>query len=157
MRLTFVLRITAEICFYFSVLHASTLAKAFSLPLALFTAACLLLGLVIVRVKNPVIRGVLALLPGLCFLIGPFTWLLILPLFAWIYYVLVMAMGNYAMPLEDYRRAFIFMLAISLFFIAVNVYDCECVRHAAARFGTASRVQDSQKIIPSVARYMASE
>ena len=129
MKLTFVFRITAEICFYFSVLHATTVVKAFTLPMALFAAACLLLGLVIVRMRNPVIRGILALLPGLCFLTGPFSLLLILPLFAWFYYVLVMAMGNYAMPLEEYRKAFIFMLSISLFFVAANIANSTLIRN----------------------------
>ena len=129
MKLTFVFRIAAEICFYFSVLHAATLANAFTLPMALFAAACLLLGLVIVRISNPVIRGVLALLPGLCFLIAPFTWLLILPVFAWIYYILVMVMGHYAIPLEEYRKAFIFMLSVSLFFVAANIANSTLMRN----------------------------
>ena len=129
MKLTFVFRIAAEICFYFSVLHAATLANAFTLPMALFAAACLLLGLVIVRINNPVIRGVLALLPGLCFLLAPFTWLLILPVFVWIYYILVMVLGHYAIPLEEYRKAFIFMLSISLFFVAANIANSTLVRN----------------------------
>ena len=129
MKLTFVFRIAAEICFYFSVLHAATLANAFTLPMALFAAACLLLGLVIVRISNPVIRGVLALLPGLCFLLAPFTWLLILPVFAWIYYILVMVLGHYAIPLEEYRKAFIFMLSISLFFVAANIANSTLMRN----------------------------
>ena len=129
MKLTFVFRIAAEICFYFSVLHAATLANAFTLPMALFAAACLLLGLVIVRINNPVIRGLLALLPGLCFLIAPFTWLLILPVFAWIYYVIVMVLGNYAIPLEEYRKAFIFMLSVSLFFVAANIANSTLMRN----------------------------
>ena len=129
MKLTFVFRIAAEICFYFSVLHAATLADAFTLPMALFAAACLLLGLVIVRINNPVIRGVLALLPGFCFLLAPFTWLLILPVFAWIYYILVMVLGHYAIPLEEYRKAFIFMLSISLFFVAANIANSTLMRN----------------------------
>ena len=129
MKLTFVFRIAAEICFYFSVLHAATLANAFTLPMALFASACLLLGLVIVRISNPVIRGVLALLPGLCFLLAPFTWLLILPVFAWIYYILVMVLGHYAIPLEEYRKAFIFMLSISLFFVAANIANSTLMRN----------------------------
>lgn len=129
MKLTFVFRIAAEICFYFSVLHAATLANAFTLPMALFAAACLLLGLVIVRINNPVIRGLLALLPGLCFLLAPFTWLLILPVFAWIYYVIVMVLGNYAIPLEEYRKAFIFMLSVSLFFVAANIANSTLIRN----------------------------
>lgn len=129
MKLTFVFRIAAEICFYFSILHAATLANAFTLSMALFAAACLLLGFVIVRIQNPVVRGALALLPGLCFLAAPFGWLLVLPVFAWIYYILVMVMGNYAIPLEEYRKAFIIMLSVSLFFVAVNIANSTVMRN----------------------------
>ncbi len=89
--------------------------------MALFTAACLLIGLLIVRCENPAVRVCLAVLPALCFLIGPYSLLMIVPLLAWLWYFLVMVRGNYAMPLYDYRRIFTVMLVISLFFIAANI------------------------------------
>ena len=121
MKQTSVLRVTAEICFFFSILNVFDAFHAWRLPMALFTAACLLLGLVIVRLKNPPARLFLSVLPALCFLTGPFSLLLIFPLTAWIYFFLVIYRGNYAMPLEDYRKSYAFMLVISLFFVAANI------------------------------------
>ena len=121
MKQTSVIRITAGICFYFAVLNAVSAFQAWRLPMALFTAACLLAGLLIVRFENPAVRVFLAVLPALCFLAGPYSLLMIVPLLAWLWYFLVMVRGNYAMPLYDYRRIFTVMLAISLFFVAANV------------------------------------
>lgn len=121
MKQTSVIRITAGICFYFAVLNAVSTFQAWRLPMALFTAACLLAGLLIVRFENPAVRVFLAVLPALCFLAGPYSLLMIVPLLAWLWYFLVMVRGNYAMPLYDYRRIFTVMLAISLFFVAANV------------------------------------
>ncbi len=121
MKQTSVIRITAGICFCFSVLNVFSAFHVWRLPMALFTAACLLLGLVIVRCGSPALRLVLSLLPAVCFLPGPFSPLLILPGLIWFWYVLTMCRENYAMPLEDYRRIYTFMLAAGLFFIAANI------------------------------------
>lgn len=121
MRQTSVIRITGNICFYFSVLSIFKAFHAWRLPMALFAAACLLLGFVIVRCANPALRGVLALLPALTFLIAQPGWLLLIPAAAWIYYIAVMVIGNYAMPLDEYRKAFTVMLIVCLFFIAANI------------------------------------
>lgn len=121
MKQTSVLRVTADICFYYAILSAIGAFQAWRLPMALFAAACLLLGLIIVRFGNPVPRVLLAVLPGLCFLIGPFRLLMLVPLLAWLYYLVVMARGNFAMPLDEYRRIYTFMLVVSLFFIAANI------------------------------------
>ena len=121
MKQTSVLRVTADICFYYAVLSAIGAFQAWRLPMALFAAACLLLGLIIVRFASPVPRLLLAILPGLCFLTGPFSLLMFIPLLAWFYYFIVMARGHFAMPLDEYRRIYTFMLVISLFFIAANI------------------------------------
>ena len=121
MRQTSVIRITGDICFFFSVLSIFKAFQAWRLPMALFVAACFLLGIVIVRCANPALRGILALLPALCFLTAKPGWLLLIPAAAWIYYVAVMVIGNYAMPLDEYRRAFTAMLIVCLFFIAANI------------------------------------
>ena len=121
MRQTSVIRVTGGICFYFAVLSIFKAFHAWRLPMALFAAACLLLGFVIVRCANPVLRGMLALLPALTFLIAQPGWLLLIPAAAWIYYIAVMVIGNYAMPLDEYRKAFTVMLIICLFFIAANI------------------------------------
>ena len=129
MKQTSVLRVTAEICFYFAVLSVVGAFQAWRLPMALFAAACLLIGLVTVRVSNPAARLALSILPGLCFVIGPYQLLLVFPALAWVYYVMVMARGHYAMPLEEYRRSYTFMLVISLFFIAANIANSTIYRN----------------------------
>ena len=121
MKQTSVIRITAGICFYFAVLNAISIFQAWRLPMALFTAVCLLIGLIIVRCGSPAVRLLLAVLPALCFLIGPYSLLMFFPLLAWLWYFLSMVRGNYAIPLYDYRRIFTVMLVISLFFIAANI------------------------------------
>ena len=121
MKQTAVFRVTAEICFLFAVLNAFAVFEAWRLPMVLFTVACLLLGLVIVRCENPAVRLALSLLPALCFLPGPFGILLVFPALAWIYYVIVMTMGHYAVPLYEYRKSFTIMLVIALAFIALSI------------------------------------
>ena len=46
MKQTSVFRVTAEICFLFAVLNAFSVFEPWRVPMALFTVACLLLGLV---------------------------------------------------------------------------------------------------------------
>ena len=121
MKQTAVFRVTAEICFLFAVLNAFAVFEAWRIPMALFTVACLLLGLIIVRCGNPAVRLALSLLPALCFLPGPFGILLVFPALAWIYYVIVMTMGHYAVPLYEYRKTFTVMLVIALAFIALGI------------------------------------
>ena len=104
MKQTSVFRVTAEICFWFAVLSVFTALRAWRLPMALFAAACLLLGLIIVRCSNPALRLLLAVLPVLCFLTGPFSLLMVFPLLAWVYFAVVTVRGHYAMPLYEYRN-----------------------------------------------------
>ena len=84
MKQTSVLRVTAEICFYYSVLSVIDVFQTWRIPMAVFAAACLLVGLVIVRCSSPAARILLAVLPVLCFLAGPFRLPMILPLLAWL-------------------------------------------------------------------------
>ena len=128
MKQTSVFRVTAEICFWFAVLSVFTALRAWRLPMALFAAACLLLGLIIVRCSNPALRLLLAVLPVLCFLTGPFSLLMVFPLLAWVYFAVVTVRGHYAMPLYEYRRIFTFLLVISLFFIAANIANSTIYR-----------------------------
>ena len=122
MKQTSVFRVTAEICFLFAVLNAFSVFEAWRVPMALFTVACLLLGLVIVRCGNPAVRLALSLLPALCFLPGPFnSILLVFPALAWIYYIIVITLGHYAVPLYEYRRGFTIMLVIALAFIGLSI------------------------------------
>ena len=79
MKQTAVFRTAGEICFYFSVLYIFDIFKTWRLPMALFTAACFALGFVIVRCRAKLLRLLLSLLPGLCFLLGPWDWPLLFP------------------------------------------------------------------------------
>lgn len=128
MKQTAVFRTTGEICFYFAVLYVFKVFETWLLPMALFAAACLILGLVIVQCRNKLLRLLLALLPGLCFLIGPMDWLLLFPCVAWLYYVLVMTQGNWAIPLEEYRKTYTVMMVICLFFVAGNIANSTIYR-----------------------------
>ena len=128
MKQTAVFRITGEICFFFSVLYIFNSFKTWRLPMALFAAACFALGFVIVRCRGKLLRLLLSLLPGLCFLLGPWNWLLLFPALAWIYYILVMTQGNWAMPLEEYRKTYTWMMVICLFFVAGNIANATIYR-----------------------------
>lgn len=128
MKQTAVFRTTGEICFYFSVLYVFDVFRAWWLPIALFTAACFGLGFVIVQCRGSLARLGLSLLPGLCFLLGPLDWLLLFPALAWLYYILVMTQGNWAMPLDEYRKSYTAMMAISLVFVAGNIANATLYR-----------------------------
>ena len=128
MKQTFVYRVSGEICFFFSVLNVFDAFRALRLPMALFAVACLALGLVIVRCKSAWLRFGLALLPGLSFLIGPWNLFLIAPGFAWLYYILVMTRGNYAYPLDEYRKTYTLLLTVCPFFLAANIANSTIYR-----------------------------
>ena len=123
-----VLRVAGEICFFFSVLNVFSAFGAWRLPMAVFAAACLLLGFAIVRFKSAPVRLILSLVPALAFLMGPFELLVCVPALAIVYYALVMTRGAYALPLYEYRRNFTVMLVISLFFLAANVANATVYR-----------------------------
>ena len=128
MKQTFVYRVTGEICFFFSVLNVFEAFRSLRLPMALFALACLALGLLIVRCKSAWLRCGLALLPGLCFVIGPWNLLLIAPGLAWLYYILAMTRGNYAYPLDEYRKTYTILLTVCLFFLAANIANSTIYR-----------------------------
>jgi len=123
-----VLRVGADLCFYFSILHIFDAFRRWRLPMALFAAACFALGFLIVRFRQKPVRFLLALLPGLCFLLAESSPLLIFPGFAWLYYILVMTAGNYALPLDEYRRSYRILLVIALFFIVANIFNSTIYR-----------------------------
>ena len=117
------LRVTGEICFYYSVL---TLFPAFGrwlLPMAGFALACLIVGLVAVGLRSLPLRFLLALLPGACFFFGELHWLLIFPALAWLYYILYIGLGRFSVSLYDYRNAFRWMLILSAFVLAVQAVN----------------------------------
>ena len=129
------LRVCADICFYFFTVSlfsfslqyfslddggvlgvVSNLIVPWSLPLSLFTAACFALGFLIIRLDSAALRFLLSLLPGLCFLMGPFSLYLLIHTAAWAYYVVVMTIGSFEVHLDEYRRRIRLMLAAALLF-----------------------------------------
>ena len=128
MKQTHVFRVTAEICFFFAVLNVFDAFRDWWLPMAVFTAACFALGFLIIRFQSKTLRLVLSLLPGLSFLLCPLSWLLVFPALAWLYYVAVMTQGNYAMPLDEYRKTYTALMVICLLFVAGNIANSTIYR-----------------------------
>ena len=117
------LRVCADICFYFfavslfsfSVLYTvsdetgvhgvvTNLIEPWSLQLAVFVASCFIVGLVVTRMENAALRFVLSLLPGLSFLMSPFQPIMLIHVAAWVYFIIVMTIGNFEVHLDVYRR-----------------------------------------------------
>lgn len=121
MKQTAVIRVTGEICFFFSILNVFEYYRTLWLPMALFTAACFGVGFLIVRCKKALTRFCLSLLPGLCFLLAPLEPLVLFPVLAWVYYILVMTQGNYALPLDEYRKTYTGLMVICLLFVVANI------------------------------------
>ena len=127
------LRVCADLCLYFYTVslfsfrvlysfsddagvHAavSNLVSERTLPLFLLVAACFALGLVIVRLDSAALRFLLSLLPGLCFLLIPFRPEVLILIAAWLYYVIVMTVGNFDVHLDVYRRRSVVTLSAAL-------------------------------------------
>lgn len=128
MKQTSVFRVTAEICFFFSVLNIFDAFRKWWLPMAVFTAACFALGFLIVRFRSKLLRLALSLLPGLSFLLAELHPLLLFPALAWFYYILVMTQGNYALPLDEYRKSYTLMMVLCLFSVAANIANSTIYR-----------------------------
>ena len=106
MKRTTAFRITADLCFYFSILNIFPALRPWQLPMLLFTAAAFLVTLLAVYCPYAPLRFLLSLLPGLCFLLAPLDFLLFFPGLAWIYLILMLSFGRFGMFLDDYRRIY---------------------------------------------------
>ena len=120
MKYTAALRVTGEICFYFSILSLFAAFRPWLIPMAAFAAACLAVALIAVRLRSAPVRALLALLPGVCFLFTPWSLLLIFPGLAWLYFALCVGLGRFDVYLDDYRRAFRVMLIACAFVVAIH-------------------------------------
>ena len=117
------LRVCADMCFYFYIVSlfsftvlytgsnekgiygvVSNLIAPWASQLAVLTAACFVLGFVIIRVNNAAVRFILSLLPGLSFLMSPLQPVMLIHAAAWVYYVICMTIGNFDVYLDVYRR-----------------------------------------------------
>ena len=140
------LRVGADICFYFYAVSifsfsvkyyfleggavlgvASNLVSPWSLHLSILLASCILLGLVITRIEKALLRFVLSLLPGICFLRMPIHPVMLILAAAWIYFIVVMTIGSFEVHLDVYRRRVGVML-----FAALMLTLCLIIFH----FGT---------------------
>ncbi len=121
MKRTTAFRITADLCFYFCVLSIFPALRPWQLPMLLFTAAAFLVTLLAVYCPYALLRFLLSLLPGLCFLLAPVKFPLFFPGLAWLYLILVLSFGRFGMFLDDYRRIYRIMLIVCLCSLAANI------------------------------------
>ena len=118
MKRTAALRVTGEICFYYSILTLFPAFQRWCLPMAGFALACLVVGLIAVGLRSMPLRLLLSLLPGVCFLFVPLHWMLVFPCLAWVYFILFLCLGRFDVALYEYRHAVRWMLIISAFVLA---------------------------------------
>ena len=88
-------RITADICFYFSILCLIDSLQPCQTAMAVFTAAAFFAASFAVRTEILPLRLLLGLLPGAAFLLAPMTPLLLLPGLAWLYFLLIVTLGGF--------------------------------------------------------------
>lgn len=113
-------RFTADLCFYFSILSIFPALRAWTLPMALFTAAFFIVTLIAVHVPWAALRLLLALLPGLCFIGAEIRFLLVFPALGWLYMIIILTSGRFNIWLDEYRRNYRIMLIICLCSLAAN-------------------------------------
>ena len=123
MKRTAALRVTGDICFYFSVLTLFPAFQRWTLPMAGFALACLVIGLIAVGLRSMPLRLVLSLLPGVCLFFGELSPLLIVPGLAWLYFILYLSFGRFGIDLYDYRMLFRWMLILSAFVLAIQAVN----------------------------------
>lgn len=121
MKRTAAYRITADLCFFFSILSIFPAFRPWQTPMALFAAACLAVSLVAVHCPYAVLRLLLALLPGLAFWNAKLSFLLVFPALGWLYVILMLTAGRFHLWLDEYRRIYRAMLIVCLCSIAANV------------------------------------
>ena len=128
MKRTAAARITADLCFYFSILCLiEKLAPAYR-AMGVFTAAAFFAATLAVRTEILPLRLLLGLLPGAAFLLAPMTQLLFLPGLAWLYFFLIVALGGFHEGLYEYRSRYRIMLILGLFFVAANLANIAIYR-----------------------------
>ena len=130
MKRTAALRVTGEICFYYSILTLFPAFQRWQLPMAGFTLACLLVALIAVGLRSATLRLLLSLLPAICFLFAEMHWLLVFPALAWLYFMLYVTLGRFGIAQYDYRFAFRWMLLLSAFVLAIQAINSMLFRGA---------------------------
>lgn len=121
-------RITADICFYFSILCLIDRLLPCQTAMAVFTAAAFFAASLAVHMELLPLRLLLGLLPGAAFLLAPVTPLLLLPGLAWVYFLLIVTLGGFHEGLYEYRGRYRVMLILGLFFVAANLANIAIYR-----------------------------
>ena len=136
MKRTAALRLTGEICFYYSILAMFPVFRQWALPMAGFTLACLLVGLAAVGLKSAPLRLLLSLIPGVCFLPAPLHWMLVFPCAAWLYFILCLGFGHFGDTQDEFRTAFRWMLIVCVFVLAVQAVSAILFNSAAVSYAS---------------------
>ncbi len=121
MKRTAAYRFVSDICFYYAILSVFQPMLPMQGPMALFTAASFAVSLAAVYCPWAPLRFVLALLPGVAFLQAKADFLLIFPILAWLYLILVLTAGRFQIWLEGYRHSYRIMLTICLFTMGSSI------------------------------------
>lgn len=121
MKRTAAARITADLCFYFSILCLIDRLSPSFRAMGIFTAAAFFAASLAVQTELLPLRLLLGLLPGAAFLLAPITPLSVLPGLGWLYFVLIVTLGGFHEGLYEYRGRYRIMLILGLFFVAANL------------------------------------
>lgn len=127
------LRVCAEMCLYFYMLAVLTLSVSYFestekgtygvvsniivpwlTPLMILVGACLVIGFLIVRINNTLLRFILSLLPGISFFINPLEPTVLIYAAAWLYYVIYMTVGSFEVYIDVYRRRSRLLFVVAL-------------------------------------------
>ncbi|MBP5305575.1 MAG: DUF4129 domain-containing protein [Lachnospiraceae bacterium] len=115
-------RITSEICFFNAIFFLFPFSEGFKMQMALFTLACFVFGIAACLSENPIIRLILALIPGAFLFMGPIRLTVLIPMLAWLFFVLSVKEER-DIIVSEYRKTFIFMFAGSIFALVVSAFN----------------------------------
>lgn len=128
MKRTAPLRITADLCFYFSILCISRKLSPWTTSMVIFTALAFVCAVLAIRMEAWPLRLLLGLLPGAAFYFAPFGLLLFFPALAWLYFLLIVTLGGFHEGLYEYRARYRIMLIAGLFFLAAHLANMAIYR-----------------------------
>lgn len=128
MKRTAPLRITADLCFYFSILCIARKLSPWTTSMAIFTALAFFAAVLAIRVEAWPLRLLLGLLPGAAFYFAPLKLLLFFPALGWLYFLLIVSFGGFHEGVFEYRARYRIMLIIGLFFLAAHLANMAIYR-----------------------------
>ncbi|MBQ4428048.1 MAG: DUF4129 domain-containing protein [Oscillospiraceae bacterium] len=128
MKRTAAVRLSADICFVFAFISVFPLFSRWVPAMAIYTALALIVGLFAAGIKNAALRTLISVLPAIVFIFSPLELPIIAPILGAVYFSINMAVGNFILPLYEYRRSFRIMLVLSLIVFAVNIANSTIFR-----------------------------